>query len=624
MMDWSAEATRIDWVTAPTDVCRDRENGLSTWFAGGELNTCFNAVDRHVAAGRGEDDALVFHSAMTGRVEHYSFSKLQTHVAKTAGMIRDSGVMSGDRVIIYMPMVPEAVFAMLACARIGAVHSVVFGGFSAEELSKRIDDAQPKLVLSASCGLEPGRIVDYKAILDDAFRLSSHAVTTCIMLQRQQLVADLSEAVYLDWDTCVSTAEPVDCVPVASDHPLYILYTSGTTGQPKGVVRDTGGHAVALRWSMEHVYGAGPGDVFWAASDIGWVVGHSYIVYASLIAGCTTVLFEGKPIGTPDAETFWRVIAQHSVNVLFTAPTAIRAIKREDPDGNGMRSHDLSSLRALFLAGERADPPTVIWAEEKLGLPIIDHWWQTELGWPALGTCLGDGETETRLGSAGRQIPAYEFDILGEDSQPLPDGELGDVAIRLPLPPGCLPTLWNNNAQFEDTYLSQHAGYYTTGDAGRRDADGFLHIMGRTDDLIMVAGHRLSTGAMEQVVAGHPDVAECAVVGVSDAIKGMVPVGLVVLKAGVDRADGDICREVVETVRDRIGPVAAFKSAVVVPKLPTTRSGKVLRAAIRRIADAEPLKIPPTIDDPTTLETTRLALQAAGYAREGDAHAAKP
>lgn len=598
---WMEAASAIDWAQAPTRAADPQEDGMWAWFPDGRLNTCHNAVDRHVAAGRGDRIALIHDSAMTGTVTRFTYSDLQREVARVAGMITAQGVGVGDRVIIYMPMVPEAVFAMLACARLGAVHSVVFGGFASNELAKRIDDAEPKLVLTASCGLEPGRVVAYKPLLDGALALATHKVPRTIVLQRPQLSAALAEGRDLDWTIALAAADPADCVAVPSAHPLYILYTSGTTGIAKGVVHDNGGHAVAMAWSMPNIYGIGRDEVFWAGSDIGWAVGHSYIVYGPLIHGCTSVMYEGKPVGTPDAGAFWRVIRDHGVDVFFTAPTAIRAVKREDPEGRLIAAAGVGRLRALFLAGERADPDTLGWAEAMLAVPVIDHWWQTELGWPALGTCIGLGDTRTRHGSAGRPVPGYRFAVLDEDDRDLAAGQIGDIVLRLPLPPGCLPTLWQRHGHFQDSYLRQHAGCYTTGDAGLIDADGFVHVMSRIDDIINVAGHRLSTGAIEQIVAGHSAVAECAVIGANDALKGMVPVGFVVLKAGVSLSEEVVASEVVQRVRDELGPVAAFKSVHVVAALPKTRSGKTLRATIRSIANGESVPVPATIEDPTAL-----------------------
>ncbi|MDR6834081.1 MULTISPECIES: AMP-binding protein [unclassified Sphingopyxis] len=594
---WMNASKAIDWDQAPTRAGDAQADGIWTWFPDGRLNTCHNAIDRHVAAGRGDRLALIHDSAMTGTVTRYTYADLQREVARVAGMIRAQDVALGDRVIIYMPMVPEAVFAMLACARIGAVHSVVFGGFASHELAKRIDDAEPKLVLTASCGLEPGRIVAYKPLLDEAIALAAHKVPRVVVLQRPQLAASRQDGRDLDWVDACAVAAPADCVAVASDHPLYILYTSGTTGIAKGVVHDNGGHAVAMAWSVPNIYGVGRDEVFWAGSDIGWAVGHSYIVYGPLIHGCTSVMYEGKPVGTPDAGAFWRVIRDHQVDVFFTAPTAIRAVKREDAGGRFLAEKGSGRLRALYLAGERADPDTLGWAEEMLGIPVIDHWWQTELGWPALGTCIGLGDTRTRHGSAGRPIPGYGFAILDGEDNELAVGEIGDIVLRLPLPPGCFPTLWQRHAHFQDAYLSQHAGYYTTGDAGLIDEDGFVHVMSRIDDIINVAGHRLSTGSIEQIVSSHPAVAECAVIGANDDLKGMVPVGLVVLKAGIVALETDIAREIVQRVRDELGPVAAFKRVHVVTALPKTRSGKILRSTIRAIANGENPPVPATIDD---------------------------
>ncbi|KRB84987.1 propionate--CoA ligase [Sphingomonas sp. Root710] len=610
---WMEAARAVDWTVTPTRTADAEPDGTWHWFPDGRLNSCYNAVDRHVAAGRGAQIALIHDSAMTGAVQRFSYAHLLDEVARVAGMMASHGVGVGDRVLIYMPMVPEAVFAMLACARLGAVHSVVFGGFAAAELAKRIDDAAPVLVMAASCGLEPGRVVAYKPLLDEAISLATHKPRHCIVLQRPQCHAALKPGRDLDWAEQLAGAPAVGCVAVASGDPLYILYTSGTTGIPKGVVHDNGGHAVALTWSLPAIYGVHPGETFWAASDIGWAVGHSYIVYGPLFCGCTTVMYEGKPVGTPDAGAFWRVVRDHGVSVLFTAPTAIRAVKRDDPAGSHVARDGIGGLRALFLAGERADPDTLSWAEHILGVPVIDHWWQTELGWPALATCLGLGDRTIRHGSAGRPVPGNRFEVLGPDSQPVQVGEAGDIVIRLPLAPGALTTLWQRPDHFRSSYLEAHQGYYTTGDAGIIDADGYVHVMGRIDDIINVAGHRLSTGGIEQIIAAHPDVAECAVVGAADALKGMVPVGLAVLKSGVDRPDDLICREIVERVRNELGPVAAFKSVTVTQQLPKTRSGKVLRAMIRRIADGEDVTLPATIDDPKAMAAVRSALAKIGY-----------
>ena len=611
---WADAAHHIDWNTLPETTFVRNSNGLCEWFPGGMLNSCYNAVDRHVAAGRGEQVALIYDSAMTSSLEKLTYADLLDKVSRVAGMLANAGVMCGDRVVIYMPMVPEAVFAMLACARIGAIHSVVFGGFAANELAKRIDDARPKIVLSASCGLEPGRIIDYKTLLDRALDVAVHKVRACVILQRSQQVASLVTDRDVDWAEAFGAAGPVDCVSVPASHPLYILYTSGTTGIPKGVVHDNGGHAVALAWSMANIYGVRPGETFWAGSDIGWAVGHSYIVYGPLIHGCTTILYEGKPVGTPDAGAFWRVIREHGVDVFFTAPTAIRAIKRDDPEGSHVAELGTRKLRALFLAGERADPDTLAWAEDMLGVPVIDHWWQTELGWPAAATCLGLGAHQTRHGSAGHPVPGYDFAVLDENGAELPVGEVGSIAIRLPLPPGALTTLWEKAEHFQEAYLDTYPGFYMTGDAGLIDAEGFLHIMSRIDDIINVAGHRLSTGSIEQIIAAHPDVAECAVVGAADPLKGQVPVGLIVLKNRVTRPALEICGEIVRRVRDELGPVAAFKAVGVSQQLPKTRSGKILRGVIRKLADGVDVVPPATMEDPAAIAYVRAGLNAIGYA----------
>jgi propionyl-CoA synthetase len=613
---WGRAADEIEWVRRPRAIWDARDPLRPVWFPDALLNTCANAVDRHVAAGRGAQPALVYDSPVTGTRRAYGYAQLRDEVARLAGALVALGVARGDRVLIYMPMVPEAVFGMLACARIGAIHSVVFGGFAASELAQRIQHAEPTAVLTASCGIEPGRVVAYKPMLDEAIARAGWKPRHCLVLQRAQAKAALVAGRDLDWQDAVSRAAPAQPVPVAGPDPLYILYTSGTTGMPKGVVRDNGGHAVALHWSLRHVYGMAPGDVFWAASDIGWVVGHSYIVYAPLLLGCTTVLYEGKPVGTPDAGAFFRVIEQHRVNALFTAPTAIRAIKREDPGAQLAKRYDTRSLRTLFLAGERADPDTVAWSERALGVPVIDHWWQTETGWPIAANCVGLGAVPVKRGSPTRAVPGYDVRVLGEDARELPRGETGHVVVKLPLPPGCLPTLWRNDEGFVQAYLTRFPGYYQTADAGHLDEDGYLWVMARTDDIINVAGHRLSTGAMEEVIAGHPDVAECAVTGVADALKGQVPLGFVVLNANAERDAAELERELVARVRDAIGPVAAFRRAIVVPRLPKTRSGKVLRGTLRRIADSEAYQVPPTIDDPSALDEIRALLREAGYARE--------
>ncbi len=614
---WAAAAEDIYWERRWDRVLDDSRPPFYRWFVGGRLNTCYNALDLHIDRGRGKQRALIYDSPVTGTVREFTYEQLRDTVARCAGMLRRQGVGRGDRVVIYMPMVPEAVITMLACARIGAIHSVVFGGFAAHELAKRVDDAGPKLIVSASCGIEVNRVVPYKPLLDGAIDLASHKPERCIILQRPEERAPLVRGRDAEWDEVMAGAEPADPVTVEATDPLYILYTSGTTGQPKGVVRDNGGHAVALRWSMGAIYGVGSGEVYWAASDIGWVVGHSYIVYAPLLKGCTTVLYEGKPVGTPDPGAFWRVCAQHGVNVLFTAPTAFRAIKKEDPQGHHIAKHDLSRFRTLFLAGERCDPDTLLWAREKLGVPVIDHWWQTETGWPIAANCVGLGMLPVRPGSPTKPVPGYDVRVLGEDNRELPPEQIGSIAIRLPLPPGCLPTLWNNDAGYEKSYLTRHPGHYLTGDAGYRDRDGYIYIMSRVDDIINVAGHRLSTGAMEEVLASHPDVAECAVVGVADEIKGEVPVGFIVTKAGVARPDGELVKELVDLVRERIGPVAAFKSAVVVKRLPKTRSGKILRGTMKKIADGQEYGVPATIDDPAILGEIGEALRGIGYPRAG-------
>jgi len=610
---WAAAAEDIHWERRWDKVFDDSRKPFYGWFTGGRLNTCFNALDLHIERGRGRQIALIYDSPVTGVVRAYTYTALRDEVARCAGALRRQGIVPGDRVIIYMPMVPEAVIGMLACARIGAIHSVVFGGFAAPELAKRIDDATPRLILSASCGIEVGRVIPYKPLLDRAIELSRHKPDRCVTLQRPQEKAALIKGRDLDWDDFLAGAPAVECVPVAATDPLYILYTSGTTGVPKGVVRDNGGHAVALKWSMGNVYSMGAGEVYWAASDIGWVVGHSYIVYAPLFKGCTTILYEGKPVGTPDPGAFWRVASQHRVSALFTAPTAFRAIKKEDPQGAHIARYDLSRFRTLFLAGERCDPDTLHWAEKHLDVPVIDHWWQTETGWPIAANCLGLGILPVKPGSPTKAVPGYDVRVLDEENKEMPAGQIGSIAIRLPLPPGCLPTLWNNDAGYESSYLTRHPGHYLTGDAGFEDEDGYLHIMSRVDDIINVAGHRLSTGAMEEVLAGHPDVAECAVVGVADQLKGEIPVGFVVTKAGVERPDADLARELVERVRAAIGPVASFKLALVVKRLPKTRSGKILRGTMKKIADGAEYGVPATIDDPAILAEITEALKRAGY-----------
>ncbi len=608
---WRRAAAAIAWDVAPRQVFDASAGVYGRWFPDGRLNTCHNALDRHVAAGRGGQAALIWDSPVTGRGARFTYAELLERVARTAGALAARGVGAGDRVIIYMPMVPEAAIAMLACARLGAVHSVVFGGFAAAELAARIADAQPKAIVSASCGIEPGRVVNYKPLLDAAIALSPHKPEHCLILQRPEQPCELTPGRDEDLLAAEAAAAPHPCMPVAATDPLYILYTSGTTGAPKGILRDNGGHAVALMNSISMLYGLKAGDVMWTASDVGWVVGHSYIVYAPLLAGCTTVMYEGKPVGTPDAGAFWRVCAEHGVKVLFTAPTAMRAIKKEDPKGAFVAKHDLSKLEALFLAGERCDPPTAEWASELLKKPVIDHWWQTETGWCITGNFRGLGLFSTRFGSGGKPAPGYDLRVLDEAGQEVPRGQIGTLAVKLPLPPSNLPTLWNADARFHSAYLETFPGHYNTADAGMVDEDGYVWVMSRTDDIINVAGHRLSTGAMEEVLAAHPDVAECAVVGMKDSLKGQAPLGLVVLKAGVDRAEADIARELVALVRERIGPVAAFKEARVVSRLPKTRSGKILRGTIRKIADGESYAVPPTIDDPVILDEIGVVLRDA-------------
>lgn len=612
---WASAAEAIQWDKPWERVLDDSNPPDYRWFVGGQLNTCRNALDVHVESGRGEQAALIYDSAVTGRKKTFTFKTLRDEVALFAGVLADQGVRKGDRVIIYMPMVPEAVIAMLACARLGAVHSVVFGGFAANELAVRIDDATPRVMVSASCGIEPGRVVEYKPLLDEAIQLAQHKPERCVILQREQAQAAMVEGRDVDWVEARAVAKPHDCVSVKATDPLYILYTSGTTGQPKGVVRDNGGHAVALKWTMQNIYGVSPGETFWAASDVGWVVGHSYIVYAPLLAGNATVLYEGKPVGTPDPGAFWRVINEHKVSVLFTAPTAFRAIKKEDPKGEHIERYDLDSLRTLFLAGERTDPDTLHWAEDKLGVPVIDHWWQTETGWSIAANCVGIERLPIRDGSPSFAAPGWDLCVLDENGKEADRGQIGTLAVKLPLPPGAFPTLWNARQRYLDSYMTTFPGYYNTSDAGIIDADGYVYVMSRTDDIINVAGHRLSTGAMEEVLSDHPDVAECAVTGVADALKGQVPLGFLVLSAGCDRAHADICAEVVALVRDRIGPVAAFKQALVVKRLPKTRSGKVLRGTMRAIADGQDWKMPATIDDPGILDEITESLAAIGYPR---------
>jgi propionyl-CoA synthetase len=607
---WAAAARDIDWIRQPEVILDDTNPPFYRWFTGGVLNTCYNALDRHADGGRGDQVALVYDSPVTDTMRTYTFEELRNQVATFAGALAKLGVTKGDTVVIYMPMVPEAVVAMLACARLGAIHSVVFGGFAAHELAVRIDDARPRVMISASCGIEVNRVLEYKPLLDKAIEEAAHRPERCIILQRPEAEAKLVEGRDLDWAEAVAGAKPAECVPVAATDPLYVLYTSGTTAQPKGVVRDNGGHAVALRWSLPNVFGSHPGDVFWAASDVGWVVGHSYIVYAPLLTGATTVLFEGKPVGTPDPGAFWRVVSEHGVNVLFTAPTAFRAIKKEDPKGTHLSDHDISSMRALFLAGERLDPDTYHWASDLLGIPVIDHWWQTETGWPVAANCLGLEPLSIKPGSPTKPVPGWAVDILEPSGDLAPAGTEGAICMRLPLPPGSLPTLWGDDERFVKSYLSDFDGYYLSGDGGHVDDDGYLFVMGRVDDVINVAGHRLSTGTIEEALAQHPDVAECAVIGAADEIKGQIPVGLVVLKAGVDRDEDEIARELVQTVREEVGAVASMKRVSVVDRLPKTRSGKILRATMRAIADGKDYQIPSTIEDASALEHIEQRLQS--------------
>ena len=613
---WMEAAKAISWDSAPTKALTDKGDGLYEWFADAKVNTCYNAVDRHVEQGRGEQTAIIYDSPITQTKREISYVELRNRVATLAGALRAKGVEKGDRVIIYMPMIPEALEAMLACARLGAVHSVVFGGFAANELAVRIDDAKPKAIIAASCGLEPGRTVHYKPLLDGAIDLANHKPDFCVIFQREQEVAELVPGRDVNWHGFQYGVEPAECVPVEGNHPSYILYTSGTTGQPKGVIRHTAGQLVALNWTMKNIYNVDPGDVFWAASDVGWVVGHSYICYGPLIHGNTTIVFEGKPVGTPDAGTFWRVISEHKVKSFFTAPTAFRAVKREDPKGEYVKKYDLSCLEQVYLAGERADPDTITWAQEQLQVPVVDHWWQTETGWSIAANPLGIEELPTKLGSPAVPMPGYDVEILDEGGNPVAAGELGAIAVKLPLPPGTLPTLWNAEERFKKSYLNTFPGYYETGDAGMKDEDGYLYIMARTDDVINVAGHRLSTGAMEEVLAGHPDVAECAVIGVSDSHKGQMPVGFLCLNSGCETAHEDVVSQVVKLVREKIGPVAAFKLACVVDRLPKTRSGKILRGTMVNIADGTPWKMPATIDDPAILDEITTALQGLGYAKQ--------
>jgi propionyl-CoA synthetase len=612
---WAEAAAAIDWDEPWHRVVDDSRAPFYRWFGGGRMNTCYNALDRHVERGRADQPALIYDSPVTDTVTTLTYRELRDAVAGFAGALTAQGVTCGDRVIVYMPMVPEAVIAMLACARIGAIHSVVFGGFAANELATRIEDARPKVIVSASCGIEPGRLVEYKPLLDAAIGMVESKPERCIVLQRPMLEAVLDPDRDVEWNTALTGATPAGCVSVDATDPLYILYTSGTTGQPKGIVRDNGGHAVALAWTMKNIYDVDAGEVYWAASDIGWTVGHSYTVYAPLFHGCTTVLYEGKPVGTPDAGAFWRVIEQHQVCSLFTAPTAFRAIRQQDPNGEQIERYDLSRFRALFLAGERCDPETLKWAEQQLGVPVIDHYWQTETGWPVVANCVGIERLPVVPGSPTKPVPGWDLRIVDEDGTERPRGDIGALVVKLPLPPGSSPTLWNADDRFRDTYLSSFSGYYETADAGYIDENGYVFVMARTDDIINVAGHRLSTGAIEEVLAAHPDVAECAVFGVANELKGQIPLGLLVLKAGVEREHDEICDETVQLVRERVGPVAVFKQAVVVNRLPKTRSGKILRGTMRRIADGEKYTTPATIDDPAVLAEISDALERIGYAR---------
>jgi len=612
---WMKAAEDIDWVKPPSKALWDDDAPIYEWFKDAQVNTCYNAVDRHVVSGYGDQTAIIYDSPVTNKKSKTSYLELQTQVAALAGGLAAKGITVGDRVIIYMPMVPEALVAMLACARIGAIHSVVFGGFAANELAVRIDDATPKAIISGSCGVEPSRIVEYKPLLDSAIEIARHKPEFNVIFQRPECIADLG-SIDVEWNALQEGTKPAPCVPVSGDHPVYILYTSGTTGAPKGVVRPTAGHLVALHWTMKNIYNVDPGEVFWAASDVGWVVGHSYICYAPLIHGNTTVVFEGKPVGTPDASTFWRVIQEHNVRSFFTAPTAFRAIKRDDPTGAMIKSFDMSGLRALYLAGERADPDTIAWAQNVMGVPVYDHWWQTETGYTIAGNPAGIEKMPVKIGSATVAMPGYDVQILDEGGQQVKPGTLGSIAIKLPLPPGTLPTLWNAPDRMVQSYLTTFPGYYETGDAGSIDSDGYIYIMARTDDVINVAGHRLSTGAMEEVLADHPDVAECAVIGVADELKGQVPLGFLCLNNGCNRSHSDIVSEVIGLVREKVGPVAAFKLACVVDRLPKTRSGKILRATMVSIADSKPFKAPATIDDPIILDEIRSILISLGFAKK--------
>ena len=611
---WSEAAEQLVWQRRWDKILDDNNSPFTKWFSGGKINTCYNALDVHLAAGRGKQAAIIYDSPVTETKEILSYNDLYERVSAFAGVLVKYGVTYGDRVIIYMPMIPETVIAMLACTRIGAIHSVVFGGFASNELAKRIDDAKPKLIVSSSCGIEPGRVVSYKPLLNGALALAKHQPDKCIIVQRKMEQAELDHQRDIEWFDAHEGSNPVGCVEVSALDPVYILYTSGTTGVPKGVVRPTGGHLVSLKWSMKNIFDVNPGDVYWAASDVGWVVGHSYIVYAPLFHGCTSILYEGKPVGTPDAGAFWRVMSEHKVSCMFTAPTAMRAIKKEDPSGDLIKKYDISCLRSQFLAGERCDPDTLRWTEKLLKVPVIDHWWQTETGWPIASNCLGLEQLPIKPGSPTCAVPSWNIEVLDSSCKPVKAGEIGAISIKLPLPPGALSTLWQNDQRFLESYMEDYPGYYQTGDAGIIDEDNYLHVMSRTDDIINVAGHRLSTGGMEQVLASHPDVAECAVLGVADNLKGQVPLGFLVLKDGVHKPSQEIVNDVIKLVREKIGPVASFRTAVVVDRLPKTRSGKILRGTIKLIAEGEPFDVPATIDDPVILDEIANTLSKIGYA----------